>query len=214
MYVKKNLRSISGVTLVEILVLVLILLVFLISLYMLQSSGLALSRRTSNKSESLQTSYICYQRLMDDLKTLIYDDQHPLLIGNGGKELSFYRYSPESSTDEVIKTFQVIYTFHPEEFALKRNNIMVSQRRLIDVHFLFEPVKLESLSMGNLRGTDLLSFKLTLIGDHTRATVQSGAESNPLSRDRMTLVGSFSLPYKAVGERYPEWILNDTSMPH
>ena len=203
----------QGFTLVEMLIVISLISVFSISVYALYTAGIRSFNMSANKSEALQASYFLYQKLMYEFKMAISDETHPVQIdsteGGTNNRLSFYIYSRDPNQPAQILTDQVVYEFFPEEFLVRRNGKNLNRDKFSLVEFIYEQPDLASAPAG----VHKLLLRITGIGRQSYLALKGGSQDARIERDQVTLSGGFAIAYKTVGEAFPTWFRNASSLP-
>ncbi|MBT3784547.1 prepilin-type N-terminal cleavage/methylation domain-containing protein [bacterium] len=207
-----SLKRHRAFTLVEMLIVISLISVFSISVYALYTAGIRSFNMSANKSEALQASYFLYQKLMYEFKMAISNETHPVLIesteGGTNNRLSFYIYSRDPNQPAQILTDPVIYEFFPDEFLVRRNGKNLPDKFSL-VEFIYEQPDLASAPAG----VHKLFLRITGIGRQSYLALKGGSQDARIERDQVTLSGGFAIAYKTVGEAFPTWFLNASSLP-
>lgn len=199
----------KGFTLVELTVAVILLSVLFGSMYMIYNASIESYRSSSNKSESLESCYILYQKLLYDFHSMVMDRNHTVLVkpheGAQGAKLSFYIVDPER-TSGIIRVRKIVYEFSQEERRIRRNGEVVGQGRFESVQFIPD--------VGNTEDSpNSIIVSMTAMGRHTAKEIDSGAELERNFRNRMTFIGGLGLRRRTDLLNHPTWVRNPSSAP-
>lgn len=210
---RQSKAGLHGFTLVELMIAVSIIGVFCMSLNLLYRASIGSFNMSANRSESLQAAYFMYQKLMYEFKMVIVSDRFPVSIestqGANNNKLSFFIFSRNPQNPAQILTEQVVYEFFPAEFSVKRNNKVLKPDRFSKVEFVVEGEQVP----GENQDVHKLLLRITGIGNQTYQSLKAGTDDERIDRDQVTLAAGFAIPYRTVGEAFPTWKLNDTSLP-
>ena len=201
-----------GFTLVEIMIAVSIIGVFCSSLYLLYGASVGSFNMSANRSESLQAAYFMYQKLMYEFKMVIVSDRFPIQIestqGGTNNKISFFVFNRNPQNPASILTEQVVYEFFPNEFSVRRNGALLKPDRFSKVEFV-----IEGRQAPDSKDVHKLLLRITGIGNQTFLSHKAGTDDERIKRDQVTLAAGFAIPYRTVGEAFPSWKLNNTSLP-
>lgn len=191
----------KGFTLAEMTIAVVIGALFFGGVYMVYQSGIRSLKSSTNKSESLATSYILYQSLLMDCQKMVIRGNTPVEIASVGdgknNSLSFFTVL-EDDTSFQVPVSKVDYLFNTEDQTIYRNGKVVTQGQFENVEFILD-------YSDSTDAANTLIFKMTAIGRHTSKEMASGAEKERDPFKRMTLIGEVSLKQKSEQDAFPLW---------
>ena len=200
----------KGFTLVETMVAIFLMTIFFGAVYLIYNASIGSYKSSTNRAESVVASYILYNQLTYDLKSIVCNQSIKPEVsseaGGSNNVLEFLKLDSESDAENKPKATSIRYVFNPTERTVKRNDQLVSQGKFEKVEFSVELAEQDALPQENN-----VHFKITTIGRHTALEVDSGADADKDFRRRNTVIGTIGIPSRTQFNEFPWYQTNITS---